>query len=341
MTFRAVIPALLALAAACAEKKPEAPPAPPVRVDILTTIGDSASAIEGIAEHGGVLYVADWKDGTIYRVDPAAPTPAAVGRLPIAPGTWILGLITDAEGNLYVAVPDSGIVYRVNAGRLGAADFDPAKDATRFATGAKGANGLAFDRSGHLWVTGGNTANLYHVPPQGGAAVVFASGYSPKSADTTMPVRDITVNGVGVDSKGALYTLNTGTGEVTRLAVGPDYKPGAIATFVKDVRLIGADGLVVDADDNLWIDANIRNSLVRVSPSGEITVIASSTPGGALPDSTFQSAYTMAGPGNVLRFPAGLQMVGKRFYLANLNFAAGANAAQPVKGASIAVVELP
>jgi SMP-30/gluconolaconase/LRE-like protein len=341
MTYRPLLPALLVLAGACAEKQTEAPPAASVRVDILATIGDSSSAIEGIATHGGQLYVADWKDGTIYRVDPAAPTPVAVGRLPVAPGTWILGLVTDAEGNLYAAVPEAGIVYRVNAGRLGAGDFNPAKDATPFVTGAKGANGLAFDRAGHLWIGGGNTENVYHAPPQGGPAVVFASAYSPKSADTTMPVRDYTVNGVGFDSKGALYTLNTGTGEVTRLVVGPDYRPGAIATFVKDARLIGADGLVVDGDDNLWIDANFRNSLVRVSPAGEITVVAFSSPGGGMPDSTYRPAYTMTGPGNALRFPAELKLVGKKAYLANLNFAAGANASQPVKGASIAVVELP
>lgn len=341
MTYRPLVTAVLLIASACAEKPSEAPTAATVRVDILATVGDSASAIEGIAEHGGLLYVADWKDGTIYRVDPAAPTPAAVGRLPVAPGTWILGLVTDAEGNLYTAVPDSGIVYRVNASRLGAADFDPARDATPFVTGAKGANGLAFDRAGHLWVGGGNTENVYHAPPQGGPAVVFASAYSPKSADTTLPVRDFTVNGVGFDSKGTLYTLNTGTGEVTRLAVGPDYKPGAIGTFVKDARLIGADGVIVDGDDNLWINANYRNSLVRVSPAGEITVVAFSAPGGGMPDSTYRPAYSMAGPGNAMRFPAELKMVGKKLYLANLNFAAGANAAQQVKGASIAVVELP
>jgi hypothetical protein len=125
------------------------------------------------------------------------------------------------------------------------------------------------------------------------------------------------------------------------LAVGPDYRPGAIGTFVKDARLIGADGLMVDRDDNLWIDANFRNSIVRVSPAGEITVVAFSSPGGGMPDSTYQPAYSMTGPGNALRFPAELKMVDRKLYVANLNFAAGANASQPVKGASIAVVELP
>jgi hypothetical protein len=100
MTSRPLVTVVLLIAGACAEKPPEVPPAASVRVDILVTIGDSASAIEGIAEHGGLLYVADWKDGTIYRVDPASPTPAAVGRFPVTPGTWILGLVTDAGGNL-------------------------------------------------------------------------------------------------------------------------------------------------------------------------------------------------------------------------------------------------
>ena len=286
---------VLALGAGCAKEKPEAPLIPPVRQVILTTIGDSASRIEGIALANGMLYVCDWKDGTIYRVDPTAPTPVAVGGLPVPPGTAVLGLVTDSGGDLYLALPDSGLVYRVAAARLGATDFDRTKDAIVFATGAKGANGLAFDRAGHLWITGGNTGNLYHVGPAGGAATVFATGFTTASTDTTMPFRAYTVNGIAFDSKGALYTGNTGTGEITRMAVGPDYRPGAIGTFVRDSRLVGADGLYFDNQDNLWVDANYRNTLARVGPDGTITVVASSMPGGAYADSSMVPAYPQEG----------------------------------------------
>ena len=332
---------LLALGAGCAREKPEAPLIPPVTQAMLTTVGDSASTIEGIALAGGKLYVCDWKDGTIYRVDPAAPTPVAVGGLPIPAGTSILGMVTDSSGNLYLAVPDPGVVYRVAAARLGAPDFDRRKDAVAFASGAKGANGVTFDPRGHLWITGGNTGNLYHVGPAGGAVATFASGFSAVSTDTTIPVRGYTVNGIAFDSKGGLYTANTGTGEITRIAVGPDYKPGAIGTFVRDPRLIGADGILMDSQDNLWVDANYRNTLARVGPDGTITIVASSTPRGTYADSTMVPAYPQEGTANVFRFPAELKILGRTAYLANLNFPVGMNAGQTFKGASIAAITLP
>jgi sugar lactone lactonase YvrE len=333
-----LLPALLC----CSSPKPPAPPVPPVNVSILATVGDSASTIEGIAEFEGKLYVCDWKDGTIYRVDPADPTPVAVGGLPIKPGTAILGVIADAAGDLYFAEPDSGIVYRVKADRLGAKDFNRKKDATRFATGAMGANAMTFDYpGGHLWITGGPTGNLYQVSAKGGPVEVAASGYAQVSADTTMPVRAYVVNGVTVDSRGVIYTANTGTGEISALLIGAGYKPKTITTFVKDPRLVGADGIFMDSEDNLWVDANYRNTLARIGPDRSVTIVASSTPSGSYTDSTMIPAYPQAGVANGLRFPAELKKVGNTMYIGNLNLPYGANTGQTFKGASIAAVTLP
>jgi sugar lactone lactonase YvrE len=301
---------------------------------ILATIGDSTSHVEGLAVHDGKLYTADWKDGAIYRIDPAAGRPEKVGQLPTKPGQAILGIEADSAGNLYAAVPDIGVVYRVDAARLGAADFNATRDARPFVTGAPGANGLVFDRRGHLWIGGGEKGALYHAGPGGGKAAVLARDYSPMATDTTMPVRIYTVNGVALDSKDNVYTLNTGTGEVTRIAVDPAYKPGAITSFVKDTQLLGADGVIADEQDNLWMTANFRNTLARISPRGEVTIVYTDTPG----DSAIARANGGAG-GNVLRFPAELQRIGQTFYVANLNFPIGANAGQR-PGATIAALTL-
>ena len=328
--------------AACGDKSPPPPPAPPVALSVLATVGDSASTIEGIAEVGGRLFVCDWKDGTIYRIDPADPAPVAVGGLPIAPGTAVLGIVADALGNLYFAVPEPGVIYRVAAGRLGAADFNPKKDAKVFATGALGANALAFDRAaGHLWITGGPSGNLYHVGPEGGAVAVAASGYATMAADTTMPVRVYVVNGIAIDSNGVIYTANTGTGEITRILIGAGYTPASTATFARDPRLVGADGLSIDGQGNLWVDANFRNTLARVGPDGRVTIVASSTPDGNYADSTMVPDYPQTGAGNALRFPAEMTRIGNTMYIANLNFPIGANTGQPVKGATVAAVTLP
>lgn len=314
------------LLAACAPR--ESPPKPPATTaSILTTVGDSNSTIEGIAAYTGLLYVCDWKDGTIYRVDPAHPVPEAVGGLPVAPGTAVLGVAADAEGNLYFALPDSGLIYRVAATRLGAADFDRTKDATRFATGAAGANALTFNPgSGHLWISGGNTGAIYQVGSEGGPVATVATDVSPMSTDTTMPVRAYTSNGLVFDRQGALYSVNTGTGEITRFAPGADDALGQKSSWVRDPRLLGADGIVADSAGNFWIAVNYRNALMRVGPDGTVTEVASSTPSDG---------------GNALRAPAELKIVGGTAYLANLNIPIGVNGTQTVRGASIAAVRLP
>ena len=151
---------------------------------------------------------------------------------------------------------------------------------------------------------------------------MFAKGYTKVSNDTTMPVRAYVTNGLGIDAAGNAYTGNTGTGEITRIEVKPGYV-GAVTTVAKDARLLGADGLLVDSAGNLWVTANFRDTLARISPSGAVTIV--------LDDST----------ATTLHFPAELKRVGQTFYLANLNFPVGANAGTKYKGAQIAAVDVP
>ncbi|HET7041786.1 MAG TPA: hypothetical protein VFI13_07195 [Gemmatimonadales bacterium] len=306
--------------AACAKPAP-APSAPLATATLLTTIGDSTTMIESVAMFGGKLYTTDW-NGRIWEVDPAAPTPKQVASLPH--GGSYLGEVADSAGDLLIANADSGIVWRVAKERLGAADFDPKKDAQRFITGAGHANGITIAADGHVWITGGDVDTLYHAGPNGGKAVAFAGGYSPILADTTMPVRGYVVNGVTFDSHGNAYTVNTGTGTVYKLEVKPDHTPGTITKLAESPTLVGADGITAGPGDTLYVDANYRNAFVRVSPTGEVTELVS------------DSANT-----GVLHFPAELVRDGKTFYIANLNFGAGAAATAHRPGASIAKVVLP
>lgn len=315
---------------------------------VAAALGDSASRIEGLAEHGGRLYTIDWKDGAIYRLTPdnASPSPLLsverVGELGLPPGTWILGIAADADGNLYAAAPESGTIYKVNGRTLGTPGFDTRRDVVRFATGAKGANGVTFDRTGQLWITGGDQNAIYRVGPKGGKVVEFLSGYATMSADTTMPVRGYVTNGIAFDSKGNVYTANTGTGEVTRIEVRPDYTPGAVTTFVKDTLLIGADGLLMDEADNLFVTANFNNSLFRITPAGTLELVTSDRPGLGRDEAGVRVAPggQRMGASDVFRFPAELKQVGNTIYVANLNFKVGQNANQAFTGASVAGIRV-
>lgn len=312
--MRKLLPFLLV--AACAKPAPVAPPA--ATTSLLTTVGDSTTIIESVAFHAGKLYTTSWQ-GDIYEIDPAAPAPKVVGKLPISCG--YLGEVMDSVGNLLVACADSGTVYRVAHERLGAADFDPKKDAKVFITGAGHANGLTIAPDGHVWISGGDVDAMYHTGPMGGKAVLFAERFSPVGTDTTMPVRVYVTNGAAVDSRGNVYTMNTGTGTIWRLEMKPDHQLGAITKVVESPHLVGADGVVIGVGDTLYATQNFNNTFAKISPTGEFTVLVQADAG--------------------LHFPAELVRDGSTFYIANLNFPLGANAAGHRPGASIMKVTLP
>jgi sugar lactone lactonase YvrE len=358
MAMRAMtLTMVVAGVAACAGDKPKAPVAvvdsgPPqwagyVQRSIAAAIGDSLSRIEGIAATGGKLYVADWKDGSIYQLTPVPNSPAPlaqvarVGQLPTKPGTAIYGIAADKAGNLYFAIPDPGIIYRASGARLGN-NFNSKRDVTVFATGVPGANGLGFDANGHLWSSGGDKNALYHVGPKGGAAEVFARDYATISPDTTMPVRAYVTNGIAFDKAGHAYTANTGTGEIQRLEVKPGYKVGAITTLVKSPMLLGADGLLFDPVGNLIVTANYRNAVLLVAPDGQIQLVTNDRPGHRADSAQVRMSPEggRMGESGVIRFPAELARVDNTIYIANLNFKAGANAEQPFVGASVAGIRV-
>jgi sugar lactone lactonase YvrE len=349
---------LLVVLAACSRGEPtpavvvDSGPLPQwtgyVSRSVAAALGDSGSVIEGLAAHDGKLYTVDWKDGAIYRLTPdnASPSPLLsverVGELGTKPGTVILGVVADGDGNLYAAAPETGTIYKVMGATLGASGFDTKRAVSVFATGAAGANGLAFDRTGQLWITGGDRNALYRVGPTGGKVVEFAKGYATISPDTTMPVRIYVTNGIAFDSKGNVYTANTGTGEIQRIEVRPDYTPGAITTFVKDTLLLGADGLIMDENDNLFVTANYNNSLFRVTPDGTLELVTSDKAGMGRNEAGVRLAPSgeRMGSSEVFRFPAELKKVGNTIYVANLNFKVGANAEQSFTGASVAGIRV-
>jgi sugar lactone lactonase YvrE len=310
--------AFSATVAACAP----APETPAGQVESFATIGDSTTTIEALALHGDKLYTTDW-NGRIWRIDLRAATsaPTLVGQLPVPAGSYILGQVADSAGNLYICWADSGIVFRVDAARLGAADFDPAVDARRYINGAAGANGIAIAADGRIWISGGASGAVFYAPAEGGRAFLFADGFSPVSTDTTIGVRPYVANGAAFDSRGRYYTMNSGTGTIWRLEVGANSRPGEISKFAESPELVGVDGLVITAGDTIYATQNFRNTFSRISPSGEISVIVPAEAG--------------------LHFPAEFVKDGRTIYIANLNFPLGANAAGHRPGATIARLTLP
>ena len=122
----------------------------------FTTLITTPRVIEGLTgDNNANLYTAG--SGAppcpIWQVNLRSPSLMVVGNVPagITTACTLRGVARDAAGNLYVADQTIGRIYRVTPN----AAAPP--DATVFASGVPGTNGLAFDRDGNLWTGDGST----------------------------------------------------------------------------------------------------------------------------------------------------------------------------------------
>jgi sugar lactone lactonase YvrE len=281
-----------------------------VPVTILVDL-DPASATgirpEGlIADANGRLYTSDTASRRLYRLTPDSPQVTVLGTLPAG----ATGMAFDSRGNLYLA--SSGNILRIAADKL-SGDSIQESDVQTFATGLTGSNGLIFDAQDRLYVSGAATGNIYVVATDG-MTRTFATGFRSERQE-----QQISTNGLGFGPDGRLYSANTGTGAIDRITVNADGTAGPVERWVTDPLLLGADGIAFASSGDLYVAANERNAIVRVTAGGQVSDVASNG---------------NAGP---LEFPASLAFSGSNLYASNFDIERGANSpAAPGIGASVA-----
>ena len=302
-----------------------------ILVDLDPVSVERTVIVESIAaDRDGMLYLPDRVTGNILRVDPKSPKPVVVGKVEsrtiggkkvdAMPG----GILLDAKGDLYVAAGPFGEVLRIksadlNAGKPGLAET--------FATGISGANGIAFDNIGNLFVSGGASGTVYRVGTNGGAAQAVAQ--IEKNA-RTLPdgkaQQSIVANGLEFDALGVLHIADTSRGAVWKVVMGLDGKGGKPVLLAQSPLLEGADGMAFAPNGDLWVAVNELNAIVSVSPAGVLKTIAKN------------------GSQGPLEFPSALVFVGKRAYISNfdtprrVNMDANGTSARDGIGASIAQI---
>ena len=75
-------------------------------------------------------------------------------------------------------------------------------------------------------------------------------------------------NGLGFNkAQNILFVANTGNDTIVQIPVSGG-TPGTPAIFVNSIN--GADGLVLDSDDNLWVAANQSDEIVVVNKTGKV-----------------------------------------------------------------------
>jgi sugar lactone lactonase YvrE len=172
-------------------------------------------------------------------------------------------------------------------------------------TSGAGLNDITFDRSGRVYVSDSFQGVVWTTGREGGVATVWVdspllrtAGVPPFGANGLRFNRDETV----------LFVANTGDDTVIKVPAtsgSGGLAAGTPAVFTNSIN--GADGLLIDDEDNLWVVANQADEIVVVDPSGK--AIAKLGDFGGL---------SRGHPVQML-FPASLRFHGKDLLVTNLS----------------------
>jgi sugar lactone lactonase YvrE len=204
--------------------------------------------------------------------------------------------------------PTTGALLVIDFGNAQVLSVNPVTGAASVfmtVTGSAGLNVLTFDDDGNVYVSDSFQGIIWKTSSAGGAATAWVS--SPLL--TTSGIPPFGANGLAFNqNRTALFVANTGNDTVVKIPVsGSPLTPGTPEVFVNSVN--GADGLIIDEDDNIWVAANQADEIVVIEPT-QGRVIAK------LGD--FEGVDNHGAPNGFL-FPASLVFHGNDVFVTNLS----------------------
>ena len=213
--------------------------------------------------------------------------------------------------------PITGAFLVIDFGNKKVIQVDPSTGATTdFATltpadaAGAGLNALTFDTAGNVYVSDSFQGKIWRTGPGGGVMTAWAS--DPKLTTTGVP--PFGANGLAFNrAHDTLFVANTGNDSIVQISAAD---PTDVTVYTNSIN--GADGLVIDAEDNLWVAANQSDEIVVVNLAGRVIA--------KLGD--FDGVDAHGSPRGLL-FPASPVLHGGFLYITNLSLDLKAAIGQP------------
>ena len=273
----------------------------------------------------GSIYIADWGNNRVRKVDPAGTIttfagsrvdgyggdggPASQARLS-RPG----GVATDSRGNVYIAdggnhrvrkVDPAGTITTVaGTGERGyGGDGGPASQARLSSPG-----GVATDSRGNVYIADGGNHRVRKVDPAGTITTVAGTGERGYSGDggPAYQAQLSWLGGVATDSRGNVFFADGGNDRVRK--VDP---AGTITTFAgfgsyggdggpaSQAQLSWLGGVATDSRGNVYFADGGNHRVRKVDPAGTITTVAGTGEQGYGGDGGPASQAQLSSPGGV------------------------------------------
>jgi sugar lactone lactonase YvrE len=177
---------------------------------------------------------------------------------------FLLGLGFHPQTSAFLVIDfGAGKVLNVNPQTGAASDFITTTLGGQPNTGL---NALTFDSTGNVYVSDSFNGAIWKSGANG--ALGLTTPWVQNALLSTTGDPPFGANGLGFNkAQTILFVANTGNDTIVQIPVSGG-TPGAPAIFVNSIN--GADGLVIDSDDNLWVAANQSDEIVVVDKTGKV-----------------------------------------------------------------------
>jgi sugar lactone lactonase YvrE len=237
-------------------------------VERFATLPSGAARPEGIAaDKAGNLYVATFD-----------PTGSATDKRQLfvfdRQGRLVRGVAVAGASSALLGLdfhPTTGALLVIDFGKGNVLKVDPVTGASTIFTSigaGSGLNALTFDQAGNVYISDSFQGIIWKTGPAGGPAAAWATDTPAEPVLHPQGIPPFGANGVGFNKAfDTLFVANTANDSIIRVpASGGVVGNANVLTF----SINGADGLILDADDNIWVCANQADEVVVIDKTGKV-----------------------------------------------------------------------
>lgn len=257
------------------------------------------SGVEDIAaDAAGNLYVTDKHNLTIRKITPAGVVTTVAGSAGAVGATdgagaaarfnFAHGLAADMAGAVYVADTGNRTIRKITAAGVvttiaGTAGVTGAADGIGAAASFSGAQGIAVDANGNVYVADTDSHTVRKITAAGVVTTLAGAAGAMGNADGVgAAARFNTPKGMAADAAGNVYVADTGNHTIRKITPA-----GAVTTVAGSAGVAGAtdgagaaarfnepQGMVVDAAGNLYVADTGNHTIRKITPAGAVGTVA-------------------------------------------------------------------